>query len=259
MKTSDKELDDLFASKLHNFEVEPTANLWQNISKELDRKPKRKSIIPGLRIAAGILVVLSVGLLFLRKNETVKNNLPKKTAKVVLQKIDSTLNQITNLGDKKSMLLLSAKNKVIKEALPKKSKSKFDIIKTGITQKPEIELVSTQTFAQNKLEAEPAISQNNPIQSRIALVPDVSVSLKPQPEMEVPKKTIVKPFMLATENNTIKVKRKRIRNIGDVVNLVISKVDKREDKLIEFSDSDNGDESNITGINLGIISIKKEK
>lgn len=259
MKTSDKELDDLFTSKLHDFEVEPAANLWQNISTELDRKPKRKSIVLGLRIAAGILIVLSAGLLLLLKNEPAKTNLPKKVAKVVLQKIDPNINQIASLGDKKSTLLLSVKNKVIKEASPKKGKSKVIVTKPTIVQKPENELISIQTSAQNKPEAEPVISKNNAVESRVALVPDVSVSLKPQPEIEVPIKTVVKPSMFSSENNTVKVKHKRIRSIGDVVNLVMAKVDKRQDKLIQFSDADDGEESNVTGINLGIISIKKEK
>jgi hypothetical protein len=41
------------------------------------------------------------------------------------------------------------------------------------------------------------------------------------------------------------------------LNVVIAAVDKRKDKVIEFSNTD-GDESSITGINLGIIKIKKE-
>lgn len=259
MKTSDKGLDDLFASKLHDFEVRPAANLWQNISAELDRKPKRKSIVPGLRIAACILVVLSAGLLFLQKIDPAKTNLPKKAAKVVLQKIDPTLTQIASLDDKKNILLLSVKNKVIKEASLKKGKSKVIVTKLKIIQKPETELVSIQTLGQNKPEAEPVISKNNTVGSRVALVPDVSVSLKPQPEIDIPQKTVVKPSMFAAENNTTKVKHKRIRNIGDVVNLVMAQLDKRQDKLIQFSDADDGEESNVTGINLGFISLKKEK
>jgi hypothetical protein len=47
-----------------------------------------------------------------------------------------------------------------------------------------------------------------------------------------------------------------IRNFGDIVNLVVAKVDKRKDKVIEFSDDDE-DGSSITGINLGVIKVKK--
>jgi hypothetical protein len=51
--------------------------------------------------------------------------------------------------------------------------------------------------------------------------------------------------------------RHRIKSFGDLVNVVVAKVDKRKDKIIEFTDTD-GDESTITGINLGFVSIKKE-
>ncbi len=59
-----------------------------------------------------------------------------------------------------------------------------------------------------------------------------------------------------TADNT-PVKKHRVRTFGDMLNVVIAAVDKRKDKVIEFSNTD-GDESSITGINLGIIKIKKE-
>jgi hypothetical protein len=50
---------------------------------------------------------------------------------------------------------------------------------------------------------------------------------------------------------------KRIRSIASLVNFVIAKVDKREDKLIEFKDGVEGSE--VSGINLGLIKIKSKK
>jgi hypothetical protein len=47
--------------------------------------------------------------------------------------------------------------------------------------------------------------------------------------------------------------------LGGLINALIAKVDRRQDKLIEFSDSDDDDaESNVTGLNLGLIKIKKQ-
>jgi hypothetical protein len=51
--------------------------------------------------------------------------------------------------------------------------------------------------------------------------------------------------------------QRKIRSIGSLVNFVIAKVDKREDKLIEFKDSDEGSE--VSGINLGLVKIKGKK
>ncbi|RYE30547.1 MAG: hypothetical protein EOP42_12045 [Sphingobacteriaceae bacterium] len=257
MKTSDKELDALFA-KLDDFAVEPSANLWQNIESELDKKPKKKTLVPALRIAAGIIVMLAVGLLFMRKQETINNPLPKKIAKVELQKPDPIKNQIKNSGDKNSMLLLSAKNNAVKTASAK-SRTKPVVIKTIIQIKPKAEENVTETLAQLKQGSESGNSESNPNQTQIALVPDASVSLKPQPETEIVQPAVIKMQVMAAVTNPKKSKHKRIRNFGDVVNLVMAKVDKREDKLIQFTDSDDGDESNVTGINLGIINLKKEK
>ncbi|RYE28501.1 MAG: hypothetical protein EOP42_16690, partial [Sphingobacteriaceae bacterium] len=61
-------------------------------------------------------------------------------------------------------------------------------------------------------------------------MPDVSISLKPQPETETPTKSLIKPQVLAAATPAEKVKHKHIRSFGDVVNLVMAKVDKREDK-----------------------------
>lgn len=159
------------------------------------------------------------------------------------------------------MQLLTAENKVIKEASAvKRSKSKAVFTKPLITTKPETENASTQVLAQTKPETGQQELQNNQFaQARNAVVPDASISLKPQPETEILIKQPEKAQVLATVNTTGKAKHKRIRSIGDVVNLVMAKVDKREDKLIQFTDSDDGDESNVTGINLGIINLKKEK
>jgi len=140
-----------------------------------------------------------------------------------------------------------------------KNKSKVFTAKTIIQIKPKAEENVIQTLAQVKPSSESENTKSNPNQTQIALVPDASVSLKPQPETEVFQPAMVKPALLVAATNSIKVKHKRIRSIGDVVNLVMAKVDKREDKLIQFTDSDDGDESNVTGINLGIINLKKEK
>ncbi|MHB1179944.1 MAG: hypothetical protein ACYCZO_16650, partial [Daejeonella sp.] len=48
--------------------------------------------------------------------------------------------------------------------------------------------------------------------------------------------------------------RRKIRSIGSLVNFVISKVDHREDKIIEFKDGEEGSE--VSGINLGLVKLK---
>lgn len=55
----DKEFDQLFKDRLEDAEVQPSANLWDSIEKEL--KPRKKRIFPVYWIAAAVaIIVLSV-------------------------------------------------------------------------------------------------------------------------------------------------------------------------------------------------------
>jgi len=253
MRTSDKELDKLFNSKLNNLEAEPPAKLWKNIYMELDKSSRKKKFVPALQIAASVVILLSVGLFWIHPNETVtRKPIVKKVVKLNNRPLrpQNILNE--NKAEQKEKLFAGTKIRVVKEAWPRKKAAKISATKQQAQSK--ISLNETSTLAQNKLPV-----TVKPDQVRPAIVPDGSIVLKLQPaaiEGE-PAKQI--PVLSAQTNKPapIIVKRKGIRNMGDLVNLVMAKVDKRQDKLIEFTDNDG--ESNITGINLGIITIKKEK
>lgn len=265
MRTSDKEIDDLFSSKLNNLEIEPDAEVWGNITAQLDSKPKKKSIIPVLRIAASVLVILSVGLLLIRNDgKSVRNQHPKKILKLNKKEEHADQKPTEIVVVQKDMQSLSTKNKVVKEALPEKRNSKVSLLKASKQITEDADESSNQTIAQNKPEEvnqqQLELPNNQKVMARIAVVPDASVRLKLQQEVETLATPTVKPAVLSVANHqSKKAKRKGIRNMGDLVNLVMAKVDKRDDKLIEFSDSDDGEESNVTGINLGFVSFKKEK
>lgn len=253
MRTSDKELDELFNSKLNNFEAEPSAKLWQNIHVELDKSLRKKKFVPVLQIAASVVILLSVGLFWIRSNETVtRKTIVKKAVKLNSRPLQPQNILRENKAEQKEKLFAGTKIRVVKEAWPRKKAAKILVTKQQAQSK--ISLDETSTLVQNKLPV-----TVKPDQVRPAIVPDGGIVLKLQPaaiEGE-PAKQI--PVLSAQTNKPapVIVKRKGIRNMGDLVNLVMAKVDKRQDKLIEFTDNDG--ESNITGINLGIITIKKEK
>ena len=54
-----------------------------------------------------------------------------------------------------------------------------------------------------------------------------------------------------------KTEHKKIRSIGGLVNFVIARVDKRDDKIIEFKEGAEGSE--VSGINLGLVKFKSRK
>ena len=94
------------------------------------------------------------------------------------------------------------------------------------------------------------------------VLPDTATRILPKHVDETPAfasiKSTVVPTEVATVQPTQPVKKHKIRSLGDVFNVMISAVDKRKDKIIEFSNTDE-DDATITGVNLGIIKVKKEK
>ena len=64
------------------------------------------------------------------------------------------------------------------------------------------------------------------------------------------------------DNNTINefentTERKGIRNVGDLVNYVVDRVDKRDKKLLRFN-TDDDDNSSLVGINIGFLKLSKK-
>ena len=64
-------------------------------------------------------------------------------------------------------------------------------------------------------------------------------------------------YINAVMNENDMADKRGIRNMGDLINFVVDKVDKREDKLIRFDTDD--DNSSLIGINIGMIKFSKKK
>ena len=58
--------------------------------------------------------------------------------------------------------------------------------------------------------------------------------------------------------NDKKTESRGIRNVGDLVNYVVDKVDKREEKFIQFK-TDNDDNSSLIGLNIGMFKFNQRK
>ena len=104
----------------------------------------------------------------------------------------------------------------------------------------------------------------------LAAVPETAITKPVVPDdvplttknAEVKTEFITKPVLAEMQpaNKPVKPalgKKHKIHSLGDLFNVMIASVDKRKDKFIEFTDTDEGD--NITGINLGIVKVKKEQ
>jgi hypothetical protein len=263
MEMQDKEFDDLFQSKLDSFEIEPSAHVWHGIAGELAAGKRRKSLLPFLSIAASIVVLVAAGVLFIPQKVSLpaKHNIKAKPSEAPVQPVAGSL----------------AINKVKPAILTFKNASNVSaatIAKTNVqpvtkTNGPLIAAVNNQATkpldtvrADNKQILAAVTQKPGAIK---AMVPDSNTQIAIKQPMQVTPGFVTKPEIAAVQLPTaekqdvqpVKSSRK-VHSIGHFINSVVAKIDKRQDKFIEFTDIDD-EGSVLTGVNLGFVKIKKEK
>lgn len=261
----DKEFDDLFRSKLDELEVEPSAQVWAGIGAGLDGK-KRRSIIPMLSIAASVVVLVVAAVLFIPKGETVKpgkkpekNNIAvNRTKQPVAKPVEAPVNATKkeNIQPENKVAETGYVAAVKHKNLPATATKPMEQ-PAAIIQKPEPLKVEEQPVLASNINMKPV-----DVVTPVVPGPETQLSVK-QPEVNDIQTATVKPVLAAiqpasAQQTKTTAKRHGIHSFGDLVNIVVAKVDKRKDKLIEFSDSDD-DESMISAVNAGIVKIKKDK
>lgn len=260
----DKEFDDLFRSKLDNFEVEPSAQVWQNIDDELDGG-KKKRILPILSIAASVLLLVTAGIILIPEKGTIKRNDPDRHHLSVKMEPEVTKPENiapANTSEKKQALTALTRTPVKHNAKADQLKDKISPVEqkqqsgTAIvkieTAKPDEQPVLAAAGTENVVEdVRPVSVEPDPAPAVVKQASNNStISIQTQPALAstpMPAAITAKPA----------IKKRGIHNLGDLVNLVVAKVDKRKDKLIQFSDNDD-DESVISGVHLGVLKIKKD-
>jgi len=251
----DKELDELFRSKLDSFEAEPSANTWPGIAAGINAGGQKKTVVPMLGIAASIIVLVGIAVLFIPKKAPVNVNGPAKHT--FAKTVRPTVKPATVTNTPGPVQLASVNTPRVKHS---------PVVRSAYVRSVNGEAKPVDTTAQNKIAGNPAdqtlITATVQKQEGLikAVVPDAGTQLTTKLSTDEPA-FIAKPVLLTgqlppvkTDATPVKIKH-RIHSLGDLINTVVAKVDKRQDKFIVFSD-DDGD-SNITGVNLGIIKIKK--
>jgi hypothetical protein len=256
MDMQDKEFDKLFHSKLDNFEVQPSPVVWEGVARQLNAGKRKRILAPILSIAASIIILLAAGILFIPKKENVSSRQPVKNKN---SKSSIAVNGMQT-GKKDTVKLLKnhyAVNRVV-HLQPAKTNSYIAVKYVGAV---------ADTLNDAKVDEQPVLASAIQKQQEIVKpdVPDVATQLTTVQPVDEAQSFITKPALTAVQlpaadkQDTAPVKRKHnIRSFGDLINVVVAKVDKRQDKFIEFTDTDD-DEATITGINLGILKIKKDK
>ncbi|MFD1256529.1 hypothetical protein ACFQ3S_06945 [Mucilaginibacter terrae] len=256
----DNEMDELFRSKLGGLEVEPTAQVWDTIHAQLGGQ-KKKSWAPIFSMAATVLVLLTAGTWFLltkpvkdHPKQIVRINIIPKATYVVKATQPNVVEQV-NTENMDLQPLAQSTTTLNRVASIKQSKAaKY---RAALKQQQVEPAVVMEPVTQPQKPVLAAV-QNKPVMQPV--VPEMNLST-PLNDTEP---AVVKPVntLAAINEKTLeperKVKRRGFHSLGGLINVVIATVDKREDKLIEFTETDE-DQSNVTGINLGLLKIKKDK
>jgi len=255
MAMHDKEIDDLFRSRLDDFEVAPSTQVWNAIDDELNAGKRKRILLPLLGVAASIIVLISAGLLFIPQGEKLNG---KHTVKNNIAKIKVTVPVIVKATTITTPSIAKAKNITAQQHLA-------GVTVNRVARVSSAKQITPMTEHQNAV-SEPVLAATEQREQLVAVVTDNTTP-----------PTITQPAAVSAAIETLPVRaagilpantkpviakvkpRRRIHTLGDIINLAMAKVDKRQDKLVEFTNSDDDDEANITEVNLGIFKIKKDK
>jgi len=258
MKTNlDKKFDQHFKSSFEGFEALPSADSWDKISRELEKKPTKKPLI-FWSAAASILLVMSVGIgLYINKPF---GEIKSKTDVAIVPKAEKLpVNEITKKGIFEDVTI--EKNAAIKAGL------KLDHQTYAIAKKEEDREKNTVADATEipKKEVEVFIESGESF-ARIDPTKNISVITEQKLTSEIDQKTINSTERMGltsasignqkVDKEKVTARKFKLSSVGDLVNLVVAQVDKREDKIIKVSKTEEG-ENEITGINLGLFKFNK--
>ncbi|MEJ7779726.1 MAG: hypothetical protein WKF68_09050 [Daejeonella sp.] len=247
---SDKELDKLFQQRFEDAQFQPSEDVWQKIVGKMDQKKKVKASPVFWMAAASVVLVISAGLWFYRPVEVIR-----------LQGVAQQMVESSSGTDNFSPLVESKASETVHSDV---RDFNFPDAKVANVVSFESDTKPSSKLSKASKQTTEIIAANNSTKKNTQEV------LQPRKEVKVPGRytgdqstlDVTQPDMIASADipeTDIQVvpeqsSPRKIRSIGSLVNFVISKVDHREDKIIEFKDGDEGSE--VSGINLGVVKLK---
>ncbi|RBQ03380.1 hypothetical protein [Pedobacter miscanthi] len=246
----DKDFDQLFKDTFADAEVTPSRDLWSNIESEI--APKKKRIIPIYWLsAAAVLLIATIGILVYQQqnnsgegkqlaNNNIEKPKPVVEAPVVKDHLPKVIEPVKDIAP---ILPVGAK--------PEKAVAKTKVKQNVVKPVEKLQIVTATEMQKQETMIAQVDEPNKDIKAQI----DAVILLQPKVDM-----------LTASNTTTIKTdepindneqSNKGIRNMGDVINIIVNKVDKRKDKLIQFRTDD--DDSSLSSINIGPFKIGKRK
>jgi len=243
--TPDKEFDKLFKDRFEDAEIEPSANLWANIESRL--APKRKRVFPIYWMAAASVAIVITAMLVFQKEDVIELRGKDQLANVVTPTV-----QLPEKSTSPVAITVVATTKAAKPRFASPRKGANNTSGTEASKKEN--LINIQEAVQPKEEfTHLPIKKADPIKLDVTLPKEPAVQNQTVIAQLDPQKTVETPAD-ELDNTT---ERKGIRNVGDLVNYVVEKVDKREKKILKFK-TDDDDESSLIGINIGFVKLNRK-
>ncbi|MGY4386513.1 hypothetical protein ACVWYN_003568 [Pedobacter sp. UYP24] len=233
----DKEFDQLFKDQFAEAEITPSANLWGKIEQELG--PKKRTILPAYWMAAAVAIIaVTVGLLI------------PKTEKIQLRGSTDFVASTMAATDNAPKAEIREKT-AVKEVSSSEEKSTPLVIAPRLT---------AEDVKKDFAMLQPIAAESHPVHINAA-VANTTLAKVVEPVAPVNETMMANAAVEESTNTVTEVEqpeRRGIRNVGDLVNIVVNKVDKREKKLIQFN-TDEDDNSSLIAINIGFLKINKRE
>lgn len=224
----DKAFDQMFKDKLEAVEIQPTADLWHNIVAEL--KPARK--LPVYWMAAALAALVTAAGLLMPKTEPIRlqGKVKLEAPLPVSRNVESvSASDETTAAYQSTPLILPPPFKPESEKVEEVKPVKTQLVNEHLVNKSVVEEVINPVKYEISLPHETVLASHDVLND-------------PSNDMELDK-----------EDET---GSKGIRNMGDLINFMVNKVDKREKKLIQFDTDD--DNSSIIALNIGFIKLNRK-
>lgn len=226
--TADNSFDQTFRNQLTEVSVAPSEQVWERIATSLNqKKSKKRSILPWLSIAASVLLVSAVSWWFYAVE-------PMAPASPMVQVKSVSPERVLQ---KKPLLALN--NRLSNAA--KKQQAPRSAIAVVSPLRPSVPTPTATLVA------------DSPILPQEQTLP--ATELPASEQVVAPLATLPESVSVAAVPSATPRTKKRIRNLSDLVNFVVAKVDPREEKILETS----SDEAilSLTSLNIGPLKIKQ--
>jgi len=243
----DKDFDQLFKDAFAEAEVAPSRDLWGNIESEI--APKKKRIIPIYWLsAAAVLLIATIGILVYQQKSPTKGD--RQLAGNTIEKIKPVV-EVPVVKDTITTAVEPTEH--VTPALPVHTKPVSAMAKLKVKDEPKPVEKQKIVTAPEMQKQETMIAQVEDPKNDIKTKIEDAILLQPKVDLV----TAANPIDIKVDEpiNDNEQSSKGIRNVGDVVNLIVNKMDKRKDKLIQFRTDD--DDSSLSSINIGPFKIGK--